>query len=37
VDGVITADRPGLGEPVHAQADIFIAQLPLDTEYEELD
>jgi hypothetical protein len=36
VDGVMTADRLGLAEAVHAQADIFIAQLPLDPENEEL-
>jgi hypothetical protein len=36
VDGVIATDRVSLSEPVHACAQIFICEVPLDTEYEDL-
>jgi sulfur-carrier protein len=37
VDGVIAADRIGLGDPVHAHAKVHVQQMPLNTEYEDLD
>jgi hypothetical protein len=36
VDGEIVADRISLADPVHAHADVFVQNLPLDTEYETL-
>jgi hypothetical protein len=37
VDGAIATDRTGQSEPVHAHAHIHICQMPVDTEYEEMD
>ena len=36
VDGIFATDRAGLSEPVHLRAQIYICQVPLDTEYEDL-
>jgi hypothetical protein len=37
VDGVLATDRIALRDPVHARGRVFIQQVPLDTEYENLD
>jgi molybdopterin synthase sulfur carrier subunit len=37
VDGAIVMDRIALSDPVHLRARILVQQLPLDTEYENLD
>jgi len=36
VDGAPVLDRAGLSDPVHVHARIFVQQIPLDVEYEQL-
>jgi sulfur-carrier protein len=36
VDGAVVADRMGLSDPVHLHARVFVQQMPLDTEYQDL-
>jgi hypothetical protein len=37
VDGILLEDRIDLSDPVHVHAKILVQQMPLDTEYENLD